>query len=138
MPLPPVIPVATVNSWADFVIKDLIKEGIKCAAIFGFHGYIYAKSANFNYPTDELLQIFYGFTDTDNLLKIGVWIDGQKYVPVKADEHIIHGRKSDGGVMCAKTASAVVIGLYDDENIQTEEACNLIERLGKKLITSGY
>lgn len=78
-------------------------------------------TSRFQLSGPEATALIAGFNDAGPLRANGLWLQGAKYLVLRADERSIYGKKGAGGVVAVKTGQAVLIGIYD-ENIQPGQA----------------
>eukprot|EP01123_Difflugia_compressa_P010740 TRINITY_DN3_c0_g2_i1.p1 TRINITY_DN3_c0_g2~~TRINITY_DN3_c0_g2_i1.p1 ORF type:complete len:127 (-),score=21.46 TRINITY_DN3_c0_g2_i1:198-578(-) len=125
-------------SWQSYVDTNLVGTGlVTVASITGHDGSVWATSPGFNVSADEIKKLVAGFNDPSPLRASGMFINGEKYLVLKADDRSIYGKKGTGGVVTVKTGGAVLIGLYN-EKIQPGQCANVVEKLADYLIESGY
>ena len=121
-----------------YVDNNLV--GSKCvakAAILGHDGSTWATSAGFAVSADEAKKLFSGFTDASGLRASGIYLAGQKYLTLRADDRSIYGKKGAAGCICVKTGKAILVGVYD-ENTQPGQAANVVEKLADYLIEQSF
>eukprot|EP01128_Nolandella_sp_AFSM9_P007704 TRINITY_DN42_c2_g1_i2.p1 TRINITY_DN42_c2_g1~~TRINITY_DN42_c2_g1_i2.p1 ORF type:complete len:149 (+),score=34.63 TRINITY_DN42_c2_g1_i2:67-447(+) len=125
-------------SWQSYVDNNLVGTGfISQGAIFGLNGAQWCTSAGFQISGPEAQALIAGFGDAGPLRANGLWLQGQKYLVLRADERSIYGKKGPGGVVLVKTGQAVLVGIYG-ENTQPGQASSTVERLADYLIETGY
>eukprot|EP01123_Difflugia_compressa_P010734 TRINITY_DN3_c0_g1_i4.p1 TRINITY_DN3_c0_g1~~TRINITY_DN3_c0_g1_i4.p1 ORF type:complete len:127 (-),score=35.88 TRINITY_DN3_c0_g1_i4:130-510(-) len=125
-------------SWQSYVDTNLVGTGlVSVAAIAGHDGSIWANTAGFNVTADEVKKLLAGFADPGPLRASGLFINGEKYLVLKADDRSIYGKKGTGGVVTVKTAQSILVGLYN-EKIQPGQCANVVEKLADYLIETGY
>lgn len=125
-------------AWQDYVDSNLVGTGnIQQAAICGYDGNPWAISPGFKVTSTEVKNVLAGFTDPSNLRSQGMFIAGEKYLVVAADDRSINGKKGLGGVVAVKTGQTVLIGVYGSKT-QLGQALNTVEKLADYLIENGY
>lgn len=126
------------SGWQAYVDSNLVGTGhVTKAAILGHDGSSWAISPGFAVAAGEAANLVKGFTDAGPLRAAGLFIQGEKYLVLKADERSIYGKKGTSGVVCVKTGQSVLIGLYNDK-IQPGQASTCVEKLADYLIDQGY
>ncbi|EGC35955.1 hypothetical protein DICPUDRAFT_151634 [Dictyostelium purpureum] len=111
--------------------SNLIGAGFAQAAIIGLDGNEWAKSAGFGLKGTEGKTLAGLFSKQDP--GAGVSVNGNKYMTLKTDSRSLYGKKGSGGVVCVKTGTCVLIGVYDDK-LQPGAAANAVEKLADYLI----
>eukprot|EP01123_Difflugia_compressa_P010733 TRINITY_DN3_c0_g1_i3.p1 TRINITY_DN3_c0_g1~~TRINITY_DN3_c0_g1_i3.p1 ORF type:complete len:127 (-),score=37.17 TRINITY_DN3_c0_g1_i3:130-510(-) len=125
-------------SWQSYVDTNLVGTGlVSVAAIVGHDGSVWASSNGFKVSADEAKKLLAGFADPGPLRASGLFINGEKYLVLKADDRSIYGKKGTGGVVTVKTAQSILVGLYN-EKIQPGQCANVVEKLADYLIETGY
>lgn len=126
-------------SWQEYVDKSLIATGkIDMAAIFSGAGdSVWAVSAGFSAKPEEVQAVIKGFNDPAGLYANGMYVGGEKYICIKADDRSIYGKQGKTGVCWVKTKQAVVVAHYPD-TVQPGEAAKVTEGLADYLISVGY
>ncbi|KAF8427794.1 hypothetical protein EV426DRAFT_529113, partial [Tirmania nivea] len=126
-------------TYLGYVDQSLIGTGkIDKAAIFSGAGdSVWAVSAGFSAKPEEIQCIVKGYSDPLPLYSNGVWINGVKYLCIKADDRSIYGRKDKEGVCCVKTKQAILVAHYP-EGVQSGDAAKVVEQLADYLIGVGY
>jgi len=125
-------------SWQAYVDNNLV--GSKCvvkAAIHGIDGSKWATTPGFTVSLDETKKLAASFKDATGIRSNGLFIGGQKYFALKADDRSIYGKQGSSGVACVKTGKSILIGVYDDK-IQPGQATSVVEKLADYLIEAGY
>jgi profilin len=117
---------------------------LKSAGIMGQDGGEWAKSEGFPSVTlDQVKSIMAGF---DSIAKdghagalggTGILLGDQKFQVAPGDETVIRGKSKGGGCCIKKTATALVIGIYE-EPVQPGDCNVVVENLGDYLSQSGY
>jgi profilin len=124
--------------WQSYVESNMVMTGfVTVGAILGHDGSIWAISPGFNVSADETKKLFAGYSDPSPLRAGGLFINGQRYLVLKADDRSIYGKKGTGGVITVKTGQAILVGLYD-EKIQPGQCANVMEKLADYLIENSY
>jgi len=67
----------------------------------------------------------------------GIFVGGVKHLAVKSEGNSIYGKKGNGGVVCVKTNTAILVGLYPDGK-SPGGAANAMEKVGDGLRDQGY
>ncbi|TPX54254.1 hypothetical protein PhCBS80983_g05986 [Powellomyces hirtus] len=81
-------------SWQQYVDSNLLGTGkVQKAAIHGLDGSLWATSAGFSVGPAEAAAIVKGFTDPSGLRASGIFIVGEKYMTLRADDRAIYGKK---------------------------------------------
>eukprot|EP01121_Diplochlamys_sp_Union-15-3_P014647 TRINITY_DN4699_c0_g1_i1.p1 TRINITY_DN4699_c0_g1~~TRINITY_DN4699_c0_g1_i1.p1 ORF type:complete len:127 (-),score=16.48 TRINITY_DN4699_c0_g1_i1:15-395(-) len=125
-------------SWQGYVDNNLVGTNlVSVGSIVGHDGSVWATSPGFNVSADEVKKLLAGFTDPGPLRASGLFINGEKYLVLKADDRSIYGKKGTGGVVTVKTGQSILIGLYN-EKIQPGQCANVVEKLADYLIENGY
>ncbi|KAK9767909.1 profilin, required for normal timing of actin polymerization in response to thermal stress [Basidiobolus ranarum] len=125
-------------SWQAYVDNNLVGTGsITKAAIYGAQGGVWAASPGFALQGNELETLIRAYQDPTDIRTNGLHIGGVKYFALNADQRSIYGKQGAGGVVCVKTAQAILIGLYGD-GIAPGEATKVVEVLADYLISVGY
>eukprot|EP00727_Mastigamoeba_balamuthi_P010639 m51a1_g6198 putative profilin i (128) ;mRNA; f:105585-106389 len=126
-------------SWQAYVDQQLVATGLVSeAAILGLDGNVWAKSANFNLKAGEGAKLASNFKDAASVQGSGIFVNGNKYMTLRADGQSIYGKKAGaGGVVTVKTKQAVLVGVYA-EGLQAGSAANVVERLGDYLRENNY
>jgi profilin len=81
-------------SWQAYVDNNLV--GSKCitkAAIFGIDGSKWAASGGFNVTPDEAKKLAAAFKDPTGIRASGLYLSGQKYFALKADDRSIYAKQ---------------------------------------------
>ncbi|KAI8907027.1 profilin [Powellomyces hirtus] len=125
-------------SWQQYVDSNLLGTGkVQKAAIHGLDGSLWATSAGFSVGPAEAAAIVKGFTDPSGLRASGIFIVGEKYMTLRADDRAIYGKKGQNGVCIAKTKQAIIIGVYEAP-VQAGETNKVVEGLADYLISVNY
>lgn len=125
-------------SWQSYVDNNLVGTGfVTKGAIFGLNGSQWCTSPGFQISGPEATAFIAGFNDASPLRASGLFLQGEKYLLLRADERSLYGKKGTGGCVLVKTNQCVLVGLYD-EKIQPGQCANTVERLADYLIESGY
>jgi profilin len=78
-------------SWQAYVDDQLVGTGhVIGASIIGHDGNVWA-SKNLTLKAGEGAKLVAGFKDSASILGGGVFVDGQKYLTIKADDKSIYG-----------------------------------------------
>ncbi|KAI9228975.1 MAG: profilin [Piptocephalis tieghemiana] len=126
-------------SWQQYVDEQLLGSGtISQAAILGQKDMAaWATSPGFTLSKTELEQIISGFSDPGSFFSTGVHAAGVKYLTIKADERSIYGKQGPAGIVCVKTVTAIIVGVYK-EGMQPGNAALAVEKLADYLIDCGF
>eukprot|EP01010_Urceolus_cornutus_P001886 NODE_2464_length_533_cov_241.803719_g1958_i0.p2 GENE.NODE_2464_length_533_cov_241.803719_g1958_i0~~NODE_2464_length_533_cov_241.803719_g1958_i0.p2 ORF type:complete len:127 (+),score=21.44 NODE_2464_length_533_cov_241.803719_g1958_i0:72-452(+) len=125
-------------SWQTYVDTNLLgTQKIKQASIHGLDGNPWATSKDFSIKPAEATDVVNGFKNADGLRASGLKINGVKYIVIRADDRSIYGKQGTGGIICVKTKTAVLFGVYD-ETAQPGEATKIVEQLADYLISVNY
>eukprot|EP01087_Luapelamoeba_hula_P005368 TRINITY_DN15446_c0_g1_i1.p3 TRINITY_DN15446_c0_g1~~TRINITY_DN15446_c0_g1_i1.p3 ORF type:complete len:127 (+),score=21.67 TRINITY_DN15446_c0_g1_i1:312-692(+) len=125
-------------SWQTYVDSNLVgSQALKRAAIFGHDAGQWATSSGLTIQPAEVQKLVAAFKDPSGIRAAGIYLAGDKYFALKADDRSIYGKKGAAGCVCVKTGKAVLIGLYD-ESQQPGAAANVVEKVADYLIQSGY
>jgi profilin len=139
-------------SWDGYVealMVELPKGGfLKSCAIVGQDGGVWAKSADFpNVSTAQVQALMGGFKSYEDvghageLGSTGIVFGSDdatvKYQVAPGDETVLRGKSKGGGCCIKKTATALVIGIYE-EPVQPGDCNVVVENLGDYLSQSGY
>ncbi|CAB3400422.1 unnamed protein product [Caenorhabditis bovis] len=101
-------------SWDSIINGNLLGTGfVSKAAICGFDGSIWAKSANFNISAEEAVNAGKAFSNKEALLGTGMRLEGQKYVVLNVDDERVIGKQGSAGFFIYKTTTAVIISIYE-------------------------
>ncbi|KAI6243944.1 Profilin [Aphelenchoides fujianensis] len=131
------------SGW-DAYITNLIdsSEGIKRGAIVGLNdGAIWARSqgdAEFKATDVELRGLINGFNDINSVPAAGADLEGVHYVVPRVEENLIFGKKGRQGFFAAKTATAILIAVFEGEAAVGSAARTAVEKLAAYLQDSGY
>eukprot|EP01123_Difflugia_compressa_P003734 TRINITY_DN15035_c0_g1_i1.p1 TRINITY_DN15035_c0_g1~~TRINITY_DN15035_c0_g1_i1.p1 ORF type:complete len:127 (-),score=27.57 TRINITY_DN15035_c0_g1_i1:97-477(-) len=125
-------------SWQPFVDVTLVNTGhVRSGAIFGHDGVQWATSPGLDITAAEANALISGFNDATFLRQCGIFLSGDKYLLVRADERSIYGNRGQGGVVAVKTTKAVLIAIYDSK-ITPGNCAKVVERLADYLIECGF
>jgi len=126
------------SGWQAYVDQSLVGTGtVTKGALCGLDGTLWAVSPGFNPNQNELRALISGYTNTPTIQGSGIYLQGEKYLTLRADDASIYGKKGAGGVASCKTAQCVVIGLYG-EGIQPGACSATVEKLAQYLRDQGY
>lgn len=124
-------------SWQEYIDSGMIETGhLTDGAILGLDGSIWASSSNLKPSKEEGLSMVQSFSDPTAIRTKGIVLLGQKYIPIKADDRSIYGKKPNGGIVAVKTKKCVLIGAYG-EGQQPGDAAKTVEDLADYLLGSG-
>ena len=124
-------------SWQAYVDDQLVGTGhVTGAAIIGHDGNVWA-SKNLTLKAGEGPKLVNAFKDSSSVLASGIFVEGNKYLSLKADDKSIYAKKGAGGVVIAKTSQCVLIGHYN-ETVQPGQATVTVEKLADYLRENGY
>lgn len=108
-------------SWQAYIDEQLMVPlrgggALTAAAILGEDGGVWAASPAFPEVSDaEVAAVMRGFADVGSLAAAGLRLGGVKYMVVAGEPgEVIRGKKGAGGAVVKKTATALVVGLYDE------------------------
>ncbi|KAG0004185.1 profilin, required for normal timing of actin polymerization in response to thermal stress [Entomortierella chlamydospora] len=125
-------------SWQSYVDTQLVGTGkVKKAAIFGHDGSLWAGSPDFKVGGAEAQKVIKAFNDTSEIAANGMYLEGTKYVLLRADDKTIYARHGQNGVACVKTNQTVLIGYYE-EGMQAGDCNTVVEKLAEYLVGTGY
>ncbi|KAK9720931.1 profilin, required for normal timing of actin polymerization in response to thermal stress [Basidiobolus ranarum] len=125
-------------SWQAYVDQNLVGTGaITMAAIYGAQGGVWAASPNFALQGNEFNDLLRAYQDPSGIRANGLYVAGKKYFALNADSRSIYGKQGAGGVICVKTAQAILICLYGD-GVAPGEATKVVESLADYFISVGY
>jgi len=114
-----------------------LKQGLAQGALLGHDGSVWAKSPGFALKGAEGAGLANNFKNPSGTQGTGIFINGEKYLVVKADDASIYGKKGTGGVITVKTGQVVLVGIYDDK-LQAGRAANIVEKVADYLKENGY
>lgn len=125
-------------SWQAYT-DNLVATGKldKAALYSGAGDSLWAQSSNFQLANEEISSIAQGYSDPSNLQSHGLYIQGQKYFLLKADERSIYGKHDAEGVIAVKTKQAILLAHYP-AGVVAGEATALVEKLADYLISVNY
>ncbi|POS84149.1 hypothetical protein EPUL_002944, partial [Erysiphe pulchra] len=102
-----------------YVDVSLIGSGrVDLATIVGFEDQgVWASSLGFDLSADEIKEVINGLkqTNLDKLRSEGLYISGERYVLIKAEDRTLIGRKGQEGVVIVKSKIAVLIAHYNKD-----------------------
>jgi len=82
-------------------------------------------------PT-EVTALVAGFANTDKIRADGAYVNGEKYLIIRADDQVIYAKKGTAGLAAAKTNGLIVIGTYVDK-MQPGACNNRVETIAGQL-----
>jgi len=82
-------------------------------------------------PT-EVTAIVAGFANPDKIRADGAFVNGEKYLIIRADDQVIYAKKGTSGFAAAKTNGLVVLGTYADK-MQPGACNNRVETIAGQL-----
>ncbi|GAA5900430.1 hypothetical protein JCM8208_005359 [Rhodotorula glutinis] len=124
-------------SWQN-VDSNLLGTGkVTKAAILGQQGGVWAQSQGYNLATEEQNAIVAAFNDPSSAQASGVRAAGTKFLTIRADDRSVYGKKQADGIVCVKTAQAVLVAEYSHPTVPGE-ATKIVEDLADYLIGVGY
>jgi profilin len=129
------------SGWGAYTTALVATKNISQAAIVGFDGVTWASSdaKGFVISVAEAKNIVAGFKDPSGLRASGLYIAGVKYITLGCDDANIQGKKGTGGVVCAKSKKAVVVGVYAaDSGIQPGPANDSTVKMSLDLQKKGF
>lgn len=126
-------------SWQPYIDTSLIGSGnFDRAAIFDREGKsCWATSTGFEVGKPELEKIIEALNETADVKSImekGLYVEGVKYIVLKADDRSIYGRKDKEGVVIVRTKQAIMLGHYP-ETVVAGTAASTMEALADYLIS---
>jgi len=128
-------------SWQAYVDQSLVGTGnIDKAVIIGLDGTVWASSAGFSIPANELKVIIDSFDDKSDPKKViseGVKVNGEKYMTIDSDSDSLKTKKGKEGLVAVKTSQAILIG-HHGTDVTTPAAFNTVFELGEYLKGVGY
>ncbi|OQO01328.1 hypothetical protein B0A48_12883 [Cryoendolithus antarcticus] len=131
-------------SWQAYVDQSLVgTTNLDKAAIFNSEGNsVWATTPGFTVSPQEMAAVVAAYKDpgTDGVKKVqseGLYIGGERFVVIKADERSVYGKKGREGVVIVKTTQALLVTHYP-EAVQPGVAANTVEQLADYLIGVGY
>ncbi|KAI9786246.1 MAG: profilin, required for normal timing of actin polymerization in response to thermal stress [Geoglossum umbratile] len=108
------------------------------AAIFNTEGTsVWASSPGFMVSPQEIKEAIGAYKDPEKVRSSGLYVEGEKYVVLKADDRSLYARKGKEGVCIVKTSQAILVSHYS-ETVQPGEAAHIVEQLADYLISVGY
>ncbi|PVU88838.1 hypothetical protein BB559_002778 [Furculomyces boomerangus] len=125
-------------SWQAYVDNNLVGTGyLKLGAIHGLDGSTWATSPGFTVNPTEIQELIKSFSDPSPIRQHGLYVSGVKYFALNCNERSIYGKKESTGVICVKTKTCILIGVYGEET-QPGQATTVVEKLADYLIGVGY
>jgi profilin len=128
-------------SWQAYVDSTLLgSKNVNAAAIFSATGdSVWATSTSFAVKPEEIKTLATAFGDGTKVpeLPTGFHIGGIKYITIKCEEKKIYGKQGKTGIVCVRTAQAILVAYYG-ESIQPGQAASTVEALGDYLRGVGY
>lgn len=129
------------SGWDEY-IKILLSSAdcIKKGAIIGVEdGALWAKSTDFNASNEELKKLATQFTNFQDIPQTGIVLEGVKFIVPRCEENIIFGKKMKLGVFACKTATTIIIAIFEGEGAESGVATrSSIEKLALYLKNSGF
>ncbi|GBG73594.1 hypothetical protein CBR_g16936 [Chara braunii] len=133
------------DGYIDSYLMCALPSGqLKSAGIIGLDGVVWARSENFpDLSEAEVQSLIGGFKDEKTLSESGLKLGGVKYMLVQGDQGVVirakkgPGLSPKGGATIKKTATALIIGLYEDP-VQHSDCNVVVEQLGDYLIQQSY
>ena len=124
-------------SWQDYVDKQLVGTGlVKCAAIVGLDGSIWAKSADFDLTAAQATTFTTNYSKVAHFQANGVVLGKTKFIFLSGTDRVLRAKKGQEGVHCMKTNTGIIIAVYG-EPATPQEVANVVEKLGDYLIQYG-
>ncbi|GAA5852588.1 hypothetical protein JCM9279_005520 [Rhodotorula babjevae] len=124
-------------SWQN-VDSNLLGTGkVNKAAILGQQGGVWAQSQGYQLAPEEQSAIIAAFNDPSAAQASGVRAAGTKFLTIRADDRSVYGKKQADGIVCVKTAQAVLVAEYSHPTVPGE-ATKIVEDLADYLIGVGY
>lgn len=127
------------SGWQDYITTNLEGSGhVAKGLICGLDGTWWAGTDGFNPSAAEITKIIAGFDDGAAQLRAGgMFIEGGKYLVLRADGESIYAKCGPGGVAACKCATCVILAVYVEK--MTPGNCNkAAEALADYLRESGY
>lgn len=121
-------------SWQAYA-DQITGQGIAHAGLYGFpDGAEWAKSAGNKGTAAEAAKIIQHMKSkgTDRFDYAG-----NSFITLRNDGSTLYGKLGAGGITCAKSGKALVIGHYD-QNSQPGQCNNAVENLANYLTENGY
>jgi profilin len=108
------------------------------ALICGLDGSWWAGTDGFNPSAAEIQKIIAGFDDSGAKLRAeGMYIQGTKYLVLRADDTSIYAKQGPGGAAACKANTCMVLSVYVEK--MTPGNCNVAtEALADYLRDNGY
>uniref|UniRef100_A0A915ERA3 Profilin n=1 Tax=Ditylenchus dipsaci TaxID=166011 RepID=A0A915ERA3_9BILA len=117
-------------------------EGIKRAAIIGSaDAALWARTegANeFKATEAELKTLVALFNNLASVPESGADLEGTHYIVPRTEENLIFGKKDKTGFFAVKTATAILIAVFQGEGAAGSEARTAVEKLAAYLTEIGY
>lgn len=111
----------------------------KCkAAIFGLDGAQWAGLTQWNPKPDEMKYTLGGFANPDTLRQKGPTLAGVKYMATVLTSDRIALKKSDQGVVLAKTAKAVAVCAFSEKDLSPLQATAAVQGFAHYLQSIGF
>uniref|UniRef100_A0A7E4W714 Profilin n=1 Tax=Panagrellus redivivus TaxID=6233 RepID=A0A7E4W714_PANRE len=127
-----------IMSWQALVDDNLLGTGnVSKAAILGFDGSVWAKSANFKLDASEAATAAKAFAQKDALLGSGLRFEGEKFFVLNADDERIIGKKTSNGFFIYKTGQTVIVAIYEG-GVQPEMCSKTTGALADYFKSTGY
>jgi len=129
------------SGWAQYTTALVGTKNVTHAAIVGVDGVTWATSdtKSMTVTQTEAKAIVAGFKDASTLRSGGLHVAGIKYITLGCDDTTLAGKKGTGGVVCAKSKKAVVIGVYTaDSGIQPGPCTVSVTKMAGDLIKKGF
>jgi len=124
------------SGWEAHLAKLTSAVKVK-AGIFGLDHSQWAGKATFTLPMDELKYIISGFDKPEGIKGSGAKINGTTYKATKADKSIMVLKHGNDGIVCYKTAKAVIISKFNEADTTpvkvvkaTQDFADYLKKLG--------
>ena len=121
-------------SWQAYS-NQITEQGIQHAALYSLeNGAEWAKSTdNPGTCADAQKLIQHLNTTSTERVEYG----GKKYITLRNSGDVLYGKLGGGGITVAKTAKAIIVGVYDD-SCQPGQCNKVVERMQAYLIENGF
>ncbi|KAK5580335.1 hypothetical protein RB653_000351 [Dictyostelium firmibasis] len=120
-------------TWQAYVDNNLVGAGFAHACLIGHDGSVWATSTGFSLQGTEGKAIAALFAKDGGAFATGIIVGGKKHMAIKSDTRSAYGKLGAGGVVCVKTATGIIVAVYDDK-LQPGAAANIAEKLADYLI----
>jgi profilin len=120
------------NYWQSYVDLNLMKAGLKQAAIAGHDGQVWANSDGFGLTQAEVLTLMSSFEHPLAALRYGCTLGGKKYFTLAVDNQGLLGRSCSDGCICVKTCEELLVCVYDGR-LPCHKALKIVETFASYL-----